>query len=154
MDGKWNVQRKQNKRNSRPRKIRRGTITLESMLLIGCLSHHSAILTTGIDQRFSNTVSAKSYSCGFLLENRTLLALFLCSLTHITRTKFSFFQLSKSSQCPYRPAGIEDDDPTGQQWGHSEDEVKWAIDGVYEAINRENNILYKACGADGLRVGL
>jgi hypothetical protein len=25
--------------------------------------------------------------------------------------------------------------PTGQQWDHSEDEIKWAIDGVYEAID-------------------
>jgi hypothetical protein len=47
----------------------------------------------------------------------------------------SFFQISESSQFPYRPVGIEDDDPTGQQWDHSEDEVKWAIDGVYEAID-------------------
>lgn len=43
---------------------------------------------------------------------------------------------------------------TEQQWDCNEDEIKWAIDGIHEAICRENESLYKACGADGLPVGL
>jgi hypothetical protein len=41
-----------------------------------------------------------------------------------------------------------------QQWDHREDEIGWAIDGIYEAIDRENEMLYKACEADGLPIGL
>jgi hypothetical protein len=41
-----------------------------------------------------------------------------------------------------------------QQWDHSEDGITREIDGMYEAIDRENDIIYKACGADGLPVGL
>ncbi|KAJ6120162.1 hypothetical protein N7523_004442 [Penicillium sp. IBT 18751x] len=41
-----------------------------------------------------------------------------------------------------------------EQWNPKEDEIKWAIDGIYEAIDRENEMLYKACGGDGLPVGL
>lgn len=41
-----------------------------------------------------------------------------------------------------------------QQWDYSEDEIRRAIDDMYEAIDRENDIIYEACGADGLPVGL
>lgn len=35
-----------------------------------------------------------------------------------------------------------------------EDEVRWMIDGLREAVYREDESLYKACGEDGLPVGL
>ncbi|KAL4961400.1 GNAT family N-acetyltransferase [Aspergillus stella-maris] len=44
--------------------------------------------------------------------------------------------------------------PKGQQWEQSEDEIKWTVDGIIETINRQDETLYKACGGDGLPVGL
>ncbi|KAJ5677528.1 uncharacterized protein N7477_003161 [Penicillium maclennaniae] len=41
-----------------------------------------------------------------------------------------------------------------EQWDYKENKIKWAIDGIYEAIDQENEMLYKACGTDGLPVGL
>lgn len=35
---------------------------------------------------------------------------------------------------------------SGQQCEHKEEEIKWMIDGILEAVDREDGPLYKACG--------
>lgn len=41
-----------------------------------------------------------------------------------------------------------------QHWEEKEDEIKWTIDGLLETVHQEDEVLYKACGEDGLPVGL
>ncbi|EFR01222.1 hypothetical protein MGYG_04226 [Nannizzia gypsea CBS 118893] len=40
------------------------------------------------------------------------------------------------------------------RWEEEEDEIRWTADAILEAIHREDEVLYKACGDDGLPVGL
>lgn len=41
-----------------------------------------------------------------------------------------------------------------RQWDQTEEEIRWTIDGLLETVYREDETLYKACGEDGLPVGL
>lgn len=41
-----------------------------------------------------------------------------------------------------------------QQWKYREDEIRWVTEGIYQALDLQDEILYKACGADGQPVGI
>ncbi|KZF23744.1 hypothetical protein L228DRAFT_246589 [Xylona heveae TC161] len=40
------------------------------------------------------------------------------------------------------------------QWEQREDEIRWMIDGLLEAVHQDDESLYKVCGVNGLPVGL
>lgn len=42
---------------------------------------------------------------------------------------------------------------TGQQLDEREAEIRWTADGLLQAVHQQDEILYKACGEDGLPVG-
>lgn len=41
-----------------------------------------------------------------------------------------------------------------RQWEQREEEIRWTIDGLIETVHQGDEALYKACGEDGLPVGL